>query len=258
MMVMPGAASKTVDLILYDAGTDNGTTYRPLNGDDDTNPPDLIQSMADVAFSNPFQTATIVGQFTFTLETILPVELARFQGFTDQEDVILKWETLSEQDHDGFSIEHWSVSSPQWQALDFIPGRGDSSTPQVYIHRIPDLPGGIHRFRLAWAEPDGTKMYSSVVEVYLEIPGLLQLGPVYPNPFSTFGTFTLSTRTTQPLQVHLFDLFGRQLSTVFEGVLSAGQVKTIYIMAETFPTGIYFYRAEGQNISVTRSLVISR
>ncbi len=57
-----------VSLVVHDAGTDSGTTYRSAN--QDTDPPAGVREFSD----SPFDGNNVVGSFTFTLQSVVVTE----------------------------------------------------------------------------------------------------------------------------------------------------------------------------------------
>ena len=70
--------------------------------------------------------------------------------------------------------------------------------------------------------------------------------PVYPNPFNSETVIPLELPQRSKVKVELFDLMGRNLGTIYEGIKEAGWPKVRY-NASKLVSGVYFYRitAEG-------------
>ncbi len=68
-----------IPLTVYDAGSDNGTSYRSPN--DDTNPPENIAALT----TSPFDMSNIVGTFTFDLLSVVGLESV--PGLSDRYDL---------------------------------------------------------------------------------------------------------------------------------------------------------------------------
>lgn len=77
----------------------------------------------------------------------------------------------------------------------------------------------------------------------------------YPNPFnpSTTITFTLTSKSMATLKI--FDILGREVSTLISGVVEAGRHSIVW-NATGIPSGAYFYRFRIGSYEQTRKLII--
>ncbi|MBI1807755.1 MAG: T9SS type A sorting domain-containing protein [Ignavibacteria bacterium] len=78
----------------------------------------------------------------------------------------------------------------------------------------------------------------------------------YPNPFNptTMISYTLSQETQAKLVV--FDVLGRQIATLVDGVQTAGDHQTLFD-ASNYPSGIYYYRLNaGSNVSIGKMMLM--
>jgi hypothetical protein len=81
------------------------------------------------------------------------------------------------------------------------------------------------------------------------------LSSAYPNPTSNGAAFTLLLDRTGYVTIDLYDLLGRRVSRVHEGVLEAGVEHRFDIETKEFPAGVYLYTAAGTAFRATRKLV---
>ncbi|MCB2213077.1 T9SS type A sorting domain-containing protein [bacterium] len=89
-----------------------------------------------------------------------------------------------------------------------------------------------------------------------DIPDEFELGTAYPNPFNATTTISLKLPVSQQVTVTLFDVTGRQVKTVRDGVLSAGNHR-IDVDAHGLATGVYLLRAQtDRNGSQVQKLVL--
>ncbi len=89
------------------------------------------------------------------------------------------------------------------------------------------------------------------------LPGTLSLEQNYPNPFNpeTMISYRLSAAARVSLRV--FDLLGREVAVLADGVLPAG-THTVAWNAAGHPSGIYFYRLETGLATETRKMAVVR
>ena len=185
----------------------------------------------------------------------LPVELTSFNAVADGADVVLEWATLGEQNNAGFRVERRSTSSAFVEA-GFVPGKGTTSDLQQYSHRVEALASGKHTFRLKQIDFDGGFTYSPEVEVVVELPGLYELSPAYPNPFNPEAQFTLTVKDEQQVTVEVFDALGRRAALLYDGALFAGKDHRFTVNGTGLNSGIYFIRVTGEQFNQTMSAVL--
>lgn len=65
----------------------------------------------------------------------------------------------------------------------------------------------------------------------------------YPNPFSSSTAIPFNLAVASPISLHIYDLLGRKVDTVWSGALPAG-FHEITFEANNLPGGVYFYRLE--------------
>ena len=193
---------------------------------------------------------------------ILPVELVSFEARRDGEAVVLTWATASETNNAGFEVEHRgadeAANEPDWETLGFVEGAGTASGRHNYDFRVEKLPPGAHRFRLRQLDFDGSFAFSPEVEVTVEVATAYVLSAAYPNPFNPRATFTLAVREAQPVQVVVFDMLGRRMALLHDGMMAANRVHTFALDGAGWASGTYLYRVTGATFSVIRTVVLVR
>jgi hypothetical protein len=84
----------------------------------------------------------------------------------------------------------------------------------------------------------------------------LRVGQNFPNPFNPRTTIPVSLQVSDGIRVSLFDTLGREVLSVFDGVMEAGE-HTIPVRADGLPAGVYFYRVAGEtNVATGRMCLI--
>ncbi|MEP0548847.1 MAG: spondin domain-containing protein [Rhodothermales bacterium] len=76
-----------------------------------------------------------------------------------------------------------------------------------------------------------------------------------PNPAVTRTTLRLQLGTAQPVRVEVFDLLGRRVATLHDGVLAPGS-HPFDLDVRALPSGIYFARVQGAGTQATRRFVV--
>jgi len=117
----------------------------------------------------------------FLNNSILPVTLTSFSAVKQgNDDVLLKWQTASEQNNRGFNVQH-SNKREYMANHSFVSGSGNSNNPvdYSYVHSKP-LPG-IHYYRLQQMDLDNKMKTSAIRKVNINSKGADAI-IIYPNP----------------------------------------------------------------------------
>ncbi len=88
-----------------------------------------------------------------------------------------------------------------------------------------------------------------------ELPELLILHPPYPNPFNSQIKIEFDVPHTSQVELSIYDLSGRQLSTLDQGVVTAGN-HLISWFEDDFVSGVYFIQLRTGNRSCIRKVVL--
>ena len=94
----------------------------------------------------------------------LPISLTSFTVQPQNAQTLLQWTTASEQNNDGFEVEH-STDAKNWDYLGFVPGRGTTQEEQHYSFLDPKPVKGANYYRLRQVDYDGNFEYSPVRSV---------------------------------------------------------------------------------------------
>ena len=228
------------------------------NGDD-------YSDFAWTAFDDP-DNGNGATKGTPNMSQSLPVELVSFEAVAGGASATLAWTTAAEESNAGFHVEHRRATSDDdenttdqdaaFSALGFVEGRGTTSEVQSYRFQTGPLEAGRHVFRLRQVDFDGAVSYSGTVELAVAsaMPEGFRLGAAYPNPFNPRSVFELEVAQSQRVEVSLFDVLGRRVAVLFEGVVESGVVQQVEIEGGSLPSGLYLYRAEGERFEATRQV----
>lgn len=119
---------------------------------------------------------------TYTINSLLPIELVEFYAEEKNCDVHLNWKTASELNNDWFVLEK-STDATIWQELKRVKGYGTTNQPQQY-EVVDKNANGMVYYRLKQIDYDGTSSTSHVISVQVQnCNGLAQI-QIYPNPAS--------------------------------------------------------------------------
>ena len=88
------------------------------------------------------------------------------------------------------------------------------------------------------------------------VPERLILFPAYPNPFNPSTTVRFSVLDTkQPLSLHIYDIDGRLIETLFSGYVMPG-FHEVQWNARQYPSGIYFAMFRSGDIMQSTKLIL--
>lgn len=93
---------------------------------------------------------------------------------------------------------------------------------------------------------------------YSSLPDGAILKQNYPNPFNSTTNISYTLPKTQQVSVALFDVLGRQIATLYDGVQTAGSHTFSLNLSEldlNLSSGIYFYRLSTPESQMTRKMV---
>jgi hypothetical protein len=101
----------------------------------------------------------------------------------------------------------------------------------------------------------GLRPVTSVEEVGAAVPTSFALQQNYPNPFNPSTTISFSVGTYNHTSLRVYDLLGREVATLFQGMKQAGTYSITWD-ARNYPSGIYFYRLQSGLTVETKRMVL--
>lgn len=156
------------------------------------------------------------------------------------------------------------VSSDEDDIAEFTP-EGDF----VQRHALPDGVGSLSGLALNCATGEAWVSNTSGVisrldqvacgvrtnrEEVLPQPQTLRFATVYPNPFRTNAAFVVEVERSQHARIALHDILGREVETIYEGVLSQGE-QVFSLDGTGLASGYYLLKIAGEQSSATHLLV---
>jgi aminopeptidase N len=82
-----------------------------------------------------------------------------------------------------------------------------------------------------------------------EIPTTFKIGEIYPNPFNSVTRIPLELSTQMRVKIDVFDLNGRRVQTLADGVLSAGKHDVSFSARNGMSSGVYFISIHAGNMN---------
>ena len=129
-----------------------------------------------------------IANLAYFNESVLPVSLVHFTAQRQNTDVLLNWQTSSEENNKGFEV-YRSIDGINFSQIGFVSGAGNSSVLLNYSYTDEtELSGKIY-YRLKQIDIDGNGKYSPIVYVNGSNDYAVSF---YPNPVQTSITLQSS------------------------------------------------------------------
>ncbi|MFC2150256.1 T9SS type A sorting domain-containing protein, partial [Calditrichota bacterium] len=93
------------------------------------------------------------------------------------------------------------------------------------------------------------------VDEDMTLPLEWNLAQNFPNPFNPTTQIDYSVRNEGVIKLTVYDIQGRQVSLLADGYRQAGRYSVTFDAAQ-YPAGMYIYRLEAEDISITRKMVL--
>jgi hypothetical protein len=167
--------------------------------------------------------------------------------------------------HDGLAILitndilPWASVFPTFGTL----GPGDSTNVELRIHPAGLVAGRLYngKMRVLGNTTDAQLIRITLsttttsVETERGIPVSFALGQNYPNPFNPVTTITYALPKSVHVQLSIYDVLGREVTTLVNGMEEAG-FKSVRFDGSRCASGFYFYRIQAGDFVQTRKLLL--
>lgn len=97
----------------------------------------------------------------------------------------------------------------------------------------------------------------TTTDVAEEVPTHLMLAQNYPNPFNPGTRIAFSLPNAAPVSLRVFDLQGREVAILANGVLQAGD-HLAHFDGTGLSSGIYLYRLEAGRLTQTGKMILQK
>ncbi len=188
-----------------------------------------------------------------TTNNYLPVTLASFSGFSENNYAHLEWTTYSELNNDYFTIER-SDNNRDFLTSGYVAGSGNSNIVQNYsfTDHFP-LTSGITYYRLRQTDYDGTTEISNTIAVRKNV---LQNQDMTCYVENSIVYINYNTDIEEDIILEVFDVFGNKINS---RALSAGKGANTFHWSfpeNTVIRGIYILRIFVSSSKVLSSKVV--
>jgi len=189
----------------------------------------------------------------------LPVELTDFNATSFENSIAISWQTASEINNSGFAIEMSSTTNlgmESWTELSFVTGHGNTVEIHDYSYEVSGVDPGSYQLRLKQIDFDGSFNYSTIITAVVETPNAIDLIEAYPNPFNPSTNFSFVLAEEQDVKVVVFDQMGRQVATLFEGIVAAQIRQEVQFNSGNLPSGTYLIHVSGNQSLATFPVIL--
>jgi photosystem II stability/assembly factor-like uncharacterized protein len=188
--------------------------------------------------------------------SIVPVELLSFTADVQNGSVILNWQTATETNNKGFSVERFDKSpNKNWEEIGFVPGNGTTTEPGNYTFNDEGVKEGKYSYRLKQMDFNGRYAYSGVVEVEINQPEQFSLSQNYPNPFNPSTRIVFSIAREGNASLKIYNVMGQLVSKLVNGYVKAGHYEVDF-NASGLASGVYYYRLESNGIVLVKKMMV--
>ncbi len=182
----------------------------------------------------------------------LPVELISFSGSIDNNLATFSWVTESERDVMYFQIEGHGRDIES-RILHEEPARGENGSGDSYAASVAILPG-VTRYVLSEITNSGNRIRLDEVEL-AQTSQEISMSTPYPNPTSTSAEITLFAPRSEVVEVSIYDILGRRVSTLFAGTVDSG--RKLSTSAANLGPGLFMIVATSDRQTVSQKLIVT-
>jgi photosystem II stability/assembly factor-like uncharacterized protein len=236
--------------------SNNGLTWTQINEGFN-----IIPIIDCLGIHHNFIFAGSINAWKRSLELPLPVELSSFHSTIFENNVLLKWTTISETNNSGFEIQR-AKSETQvpilWVKIGFVNGSGTSNSSHNYELTDKNVRAGRYIYRLKQIDYDGNFEYhylSGEVEIFL--PQQNNLSQNYPNPFNPNTVVNFDLKYSGFVKINIYSTDGKQILSLVNKMIDQGSY-SLNIDGNGLSSGLYFYslNVDGMDVQVKRMILL--
>jgi hypothetical protein len=228
--------------------TDNGQSWSDVQA-----PPKSIFSLA-ASETHLFTGLSYNSVWRRPLSQVVPVELTAFTAKAMHQQVILKWNTATELNNNGFEIQR-KVAESDFATIGFVRGEGTTTNQREYSYIDKNLTDGKYFYRLKQVDYNGTYEYSSVIEVDVRSLNEYALEQNFPNPFNPITTIGYVLKEKTNAKLILLNAIGEEVVVLVNEEQDKGFHKLDF-NASNLPSGVYFYQLRAGDYIDTKKMIL--
>ncbi|MFZ4621734.1 MAG: phospholipase D-like domain-containing protein, partial [Bacteroidota bacterium] len=151
------------------------------------------------------------------------------------------------------SLQYVVTGSHNWSSA--AENTNNENTIIIRSRRIANL--YVQEFSPRYTDAGGTGVLLSVIPSDGISPKSYSLSQNYPNPFNPSTQIQFSVAQKGLVTVSIFDILGREVSTILNQELNAGSYSLDW-NASHFSSGVYFYRMTSGNFNATKKMILQK
>ncbi len=190
----------------------------------------------------------------FGPDSITPVEFTSFTANPENGDVHLSWITSTEKNNHMFLIEK-KKGDNGFSVIGSVPGNGTTTEPHSYSFIDKSVSTGTYSYRIKQVDFNGKFGYSNTIEIAVVWPTEFVVEQNYPNPFNPTTTIQFFVPHNSMVRLAVFNVIGEEVALLVNEEKQIG-VYNIEFNAKDMPSGIYFYRFQSGNFTMTKKMIL--
>ncbi len=225
---------------LEDTLESDARTVLLFNFEDNTQLPPVNTSDKNFTIENGLDGSSFLLTTSNYVVNPVPVELTKFEASVKGDVVLLSWETATEVNNYGFSVQTKSAISDNWKEIGFINGAGNSNAPRQYSFVDTRNIAGEVSYRLKQIDINGDFEYSDVITVNTLGKATYKLAQNTPNPFNPSTKISFTIPEAGNVKLNVYNSLGQLVKVLVNKNLQAGTYQYQF-NANGLSSGIYFY-----------------
>lgn len=213
-----------------------------------------VSAGADICADIITINGTYSGTGTVCFGSVIPVELFSFVATVNGTAISLIWETASESNNAGFSVERQSNNS-SFIEVSFIAGFGTSTEKHSYSFVDSNLAAGSYVYRLKQVDFNGEYSYSELVNAEIEIPLSLELFQNHPNPFNPQTNISYTLNTASVVKLVIYNYLGEEIVNLVNAEQPAGKYTVNWSPSSNLSSGTYIYRLQVNETAISKKMI---
>ncbi|MCB0711399.1 MAG: T9SS type A sorting domain-containing protein [Ignavibacteriae bacterium] len=198
---------------------------------------------------------------------VLPVELADFRATALTSAIRLDWQTATELNNRGFTVERRVDGDQNWADMTFVEGAGTSNQARDYSYLDKDVTSNVtYQYRLRQEDLDGTQSYSSIREARINSATTGTLANVLqqntPNPASAYTTIPFVVAESGSVKIEICDVYGNVVRTMTADARSGAGTSVDWDLTDDngarVANGTYVYKLIGNGFTQSRKMTVIR
>lgn len=183
----------------------------------------------------------------------LSIKLNYFKAYKNEKNqIVLTWQTAYENNSHSFIIER-SFNTKKWDAIGFVKANINTNTNNYEF--IDNNAFNKVYYRIKYVDINCNFNYLPILEYIDSTVKQPKLNQNYPNPFNPATRISYYLPTTSFVKLKIYNSIGEEIQTLVNQTQIEGQYELVFD-GKDLSNGIYFYRLETDNYSLTKKMIL--